>query len=135
MSNLALNAFKKFKGPQKKNAFISEDKLFVFRRKYFRKKKAATKKPTSLHKDSKSHNVKISVVSGNLKHNHITTKFYDDLKDEILMREDVIHDVTVVRKAELIQKNGKMWFNKWVKDAKNIVKAQKKLLTQIKKSI
>jgi len=103
------------------------------------KKKAAKKKSSvrnyGSHKDTKSHNVNIRVMSGNLKHDHITLKFYDDLRKEILQREDVIHDVTVNRKADLIRANGKMWFNKWVRDAKNHVKAQKKLLTQLKKSI
>lgn len=97
------------------------------------KKKAAPKKKAakvSTHKDTKSHNVNIKVVSGLTEF-----KFYHDLKKEITQRENVLHNVTGKNKKELIQKNGKMWYNNFVKGAKNHIKTQKKLLTQIKKHI
>lgn len=104
-------------------------------------KKTATKKPArkkatskSYHKDTKSHNVRINVVSGNLKHNMLTLDFYLDLKKEIAQRESVIQSV-IERKKELEIKNGKAWYPKWIKNAKKIVTAQKKLLTQIKRYI
>lgn len=98
-------------------------------------KKAAPKKSSSYHKDTKSHNVNIKVVSGALKFDNTTVTFYNKLKEEIAQREEVLHNVTVVRKNDLIRANGKAWFNKWVREAKNHIKAQKKLLIQVKKSI
>lgn len=74
-------------------------------------------------------------VSGALKNDFTTITFYNKLKEEILQREEVIHNVTVVRKNDLIKANGKAWFNKWVREAKKHLAAQKKLLAQVKKSI
>ena len=53
-------------------------------------KKAAPKKTTSIHKDSKSHNVRINVVSGIGKG---LVKRLDDIIDEIERRENVIDSI------------------------------------------
>jgi len=99
------------------------------------KKKAAKKSPArSIHKDTKSHNVNIRVMSGDLKNVMSVLEFYKKLKTEISKRESVILDVQK-RKKELVERNGLRWYNNWVKHSKKIVAAQKKLLTQVKKQM
>ncbi|NDA63443.1 MAG: hypothetical protein EBX50_15595 [Chitinophagia bacterium] len=99
------------------------------------KKKAAKKSPArSMHKDTKSHNVNIRVMSGDLKNVMSVLEFYKKLKTEISKRESVILDVQK-RKKELVERNGLRWYNNWVKHNKKIVAAQKKLLTQVKKQM
>ena len=103
-------------------------------------KKAAKKSPAkktaakSTHKDTKSHNVNIRVMSGDLKNVMSVLEFYKKLKTEISQRENVIFDVQK-RKKELVEKNGLRWYNNWIKHSKKIVTAQKKLLTQVKKQM
>lgn len=96
-------------------------------------KKVAKKKavPVSKHKDTKSHNVNIRVVSGIPKP---IIKKIDQIIDEIKQREDVIEDVKK-RKKQLIAKNGNQWYIKWMKDAKKIVSELKHHKTQLKKYI
>ena len=94
-------------------------------------KKSAAK---SIHKDTKSHNVNIRVMSGDLKNVMSVLEFYKKLKTEISQRESVIFDVQK-RKKELLEKNGLRWYNNWIKHSKRIVTAQKKLLTQVKKQM
>lgn len=93
------------------------------------KKKAATK--TSYHKDTASHNVKISVMSG-LNQNII--KRLEHITKEIEQREDVIASV-LHRKKDLIAKNGKSWYTKWLKLAKGHIAELKKHKTELKKFI
>ena len=85
-------------------------------------KKAAPKKTTSIHKDSKSHNVRINVVSGIGKG---LVKRLDDIIDEIERRENVI-DSIIRRKKSLIKANGLTWYNKTLRFARSIVNQLKK---------
>ena len=85
-------------------------------------KKAAPKKATSIHRDSKSHNVRINVVSGIGKG---LVKRLDDIIDEIERRENVI-DSIIRRKKSLIKANGLTWYNKTLRFARSIVNQLKK---------
>jgi hypothetical protein len=53
---------------------------------------------------------------------------------EIAQREEVINSVKSRRK-ELVEKNGKMWYNKWLRDAKKIVTQLKQEKTKLKSFI
>lgn len=99
-------------------------------------KKSAKKstRKSECHKDTHSHNVRISVVSGDLKNSMTVLKFYEKLSTEISQRQSTLQSVQL-RKKELVQRNGLRWFNTWVKDAKKVITAQKKLLTQVKKQM
>jgi hypothetical protein len=57
-----------------------------------------------------------------------------DITDEIEQREDVIASV-MHRKKDLIAKNGKSWYTKWIKDAKGIVAECKKHKSELKRFI
>jgi hypothetical protein len=101
------------------------------------KKKKATKKAVkksparSMHKDTKSHNVNIRVMSGiNKDLIHRISK----INDEILQREGVTFSV-IERRKELIARNGADWYKKWIKDAKAIVSELKKHKTELKRFI
>jgi len=96
-------------------------------------KKSAPKK-SSYHKDTKSHNVNIRVMSGDLKNVMSVLEFYKKLKTEISQRESVLVDVQK-RKKELVERNGLRWYNNWLKHSKKIIAAQKKLITQVKKQM
>lgn len=101
------------------------------------KKKKATKKAVkkstakSYHKDTKSHNVRINVVSGINKH---LIERISKINDEIEQREDVIFDV-MSRKKDLISRHGDAWYKKWIKDAKGIVAELKKHKSELKRFI
>ena len=98
-------------------------------------KKAAPKKVTSSHKDTKSHNVNIRVVSGSVGElSKSLVKKLNEIINEIEQREDVIVDV-MGRKKQLIEKNGIQWYKKWISDAKKIVSELKKHKTELKKLI
>lgn len=99
-------------------------------------KKTATKKATakSYHKDTQSHNVKISVVSGVLKNSYEVLEFYKKTKTTISQLTSVLENVKS-RKKELVQKNGLRWYNNFIKEQKKRITAHKKLLTQVKKFI
>lgn len=99
-------------------------------------KKVAKKSPakSEYHKDTKSHNVNIRVMSGDLKNVMSVLEFYKKLATEINQRQNVLENVQS-RKKELIEKNGLRWYNNWIKHAKKIITAQKKLLTQVKKQM
>ena len=114
----------------KKKATVSGVKKKAATKKIVKKAapKKAAKKATSIHKDSKSHNVRINVVSGL---NKGIVKRLSDIVDEIERREDVIADV-MSRKKELIERNGAAWYPKWIKDAKKIVTSLKKQKREIK---
>jgi len=84
-----------------------------------------------MHKDTKSHNVNIRVMSGiNKDLIHRISK----INDEILQREGVIFSV-IERRKELIERNGANWYKKWIKDAKAIVSELKKHKTELKRFI
>ena len=95
--------------------------------------KKAVKKSTarSMHKDTKSHNVRINVVSGINKH---LVERISKINDEIEQREDVIFDV-MSRKKDLISRHGEGWYKKWIKDAKGIIAELKKHKTELKRFI
>jgi hypothetical protein len=97
---------------------------------YKRKKVGAVKKSaTTMHKDTASHNVKISVMSGL---NNNILKRLQEVQKEIEQRENVIKSVRL-RKIELTMRNGKNWYTKWIKDAKAIVSELKKHKTELKR--
>lgn len=99
---------------------------------YKRKKIGAVKKSaTTMHKDTKSHNVNIRVMSGM---NAKIIKRLQDITNEIEQREDVIASV-MQRKKDLIAKNGKQWYTKWMKSAKGIVAECKKHKSELKRFI
>jgi hypothetical protein len=101
------------------------------------KKKKATKKAVkksparSMHKDTKSHNVNIRVMSGINKH---LVQRISKINDEIEQRENVIFSV-IERKKDLIARNGADWYKKWIKDAKGIVSELKKHKSELKRFI
>ncbi len=101
------------------------------------KKKKATKKAVkksparSFHKDTKSHNVNIRVMSGINKH---LVQRISKINDEIEQRENVIFSV-IERKKDLIARNGADWYKKWIKDAKGIVSELKKHKSELKRFI
>jgi len=82
--------------------------------------------PTSdMHKDTKSHNVNIRVVSGTDEklQKQITNevlKRIDNNISEIAQREKVIASV-ISRKTELVAKYGIRWYKNWIKNARKIV--------------
>ncbi len=95
-------------------------------------KKAVKKSPArSMHKDTKSHNVRINVVSGINKH---LIERISKINDEIEQRENVIFDV-MSRKKDLISRHGDAWYKKWIKDAKGIVAELKKHKSELKRFI
>jgi len=95
-------------------------------------KKAVKKSPArSMHKDTKSHNVNIRVMSGINKH---LVQRISKINDEIEQREDVIFSV-IERKKDLIARNGADWYKKWIKDAKGIVSELKKHKSELKRFI
>ena len=97
-------------------------------------KKTISKKPISTHKDTKSHNVNIKVVSGiGALDKNIVIKLQSVIK-EIDQREDVIKSV-ISRKIDLVHRNGLAWYKNWLKDAKAIVAELKKHKTELKKFI
>lgn len=97
-----------------------------------KKKKAVKKSPArSLHKDTKSHNVNIRVMSGINKH---LVERISKINDEIEQRENVIFDV-MSRKKDLISRHGEGWYKKWIKDAKGIITELKKHKTELKRFI
>jgi len=97
-----------------------------------KKKKAVKKSPArSMHKDTKSHNVNIRVMSGI---NKDLINRISKINDEILQREGVIFSV-IERRKELIERNGAAWYKKWIKDAKAIVTELKKHKTELKRFI
>ena len=99
---------------------------------YKRKKIGAVKKSaTTMHKDTKSHNVNIRVMSGL---NSKIIKRLQDITTEIEQREDVIASV-MHRKKDLIAQHGKGWYTKWIKDAKGIVAECKKHKSELKRFI
>lgn len=100
-------------------------------KKVIRKKVGVVKKATTMHKDTKSHNVNIRVMSGL---NSKIIQRLKDITDEIEQREDVIASV-MHRKKDLIAKNGKSWYTKWIKDAKGIVAECKKHKSELKRFI
>jgi len=87
---------------------------------------AKKSKPTSdMHKDTKSHNVNIRVVSGTDEklQKQITNevlKRIDNNISEIAQREKVIASV-ISRKTELVAKYGIRWYKNWIKNARKIV--------------
>ena len=97
-----------------------------------KKKKAVKKSPArSMHKDTKSHNVNIRVMSGINKHLiHRISK----INDEIEQRENVIFSV-IERKKDLIARNGAAWYKDWMKHAKGIVSELKKHKSELKRFI
>jgi hypothetical protein len=135
VSKTATKAAKKY-GTKAKKYAIKKAKSGVkslAKKVYESKYLAGTKKTPakSYHKDTNSHNVKISVMSGDLKNHFYTEEFYIRTKKEIITRQAVIDDVKS-RKKELVFKNGLRWYNNWIKDAQRTVAAQKKLLQKIK---
>jgi hypothetical protein len=97
-------------------------------------KKTISKKPISTHKDTKSHNVNIKVVSGiGALDKNIVIKLQSVIK-EIDQREDVIKSV-ISRKIDLVHRNGLAWYKNWLKNAKAIVAELKKHKTELKKFI
>lgn len=96
--------------------------------------KAHERRVAGTHKDSNSHNVNIKVMSGELKNVMSVLEFYKKLATEINQRQSTLQNVQS-RKKELVQRNGLRWFNTWVKDAKKVITAQKKLLTQVKRQM
>jgi len=99
------------------------------------KKKAAKKKSSRYHKDTKSHNVNIRVMSGiSSFSSHVFVIRLEKVVKEIAQREEVINSVKSRRK-ELVEKNGKMWYNKWLRDAKKIVTQLKQEKTKLKSFI
>lgn len=114
----------KLVGPAKKSVGAVKKKSTV--------KKAVKKSPArSTHKDTKSHNVRINVVSGINKH---LVERISKINDEIEQREDVIFDV-MSRKKDLISRHGEGWYKKWIKDAKGIIAELKKHKTELKRFI
>jgi len=103
-------------------------------------KKTAKKKPIkkttpkSFHKDTKSHNVNIRVVSGIGDMSKALVKRLNEVIDEIERREGVIINV-MKNKKELIARNGKAWYPKWIKDARKIVTELKAHKTELKRLI
>ena len=85
----------------------------------------------STHKDTKSHNVNIRVMSGINKH---LVERISKINDEIEQRENVIFDV-MSRKKDLISRHGEGWYKKWIKDAKGIITELKKHKTELKRFI
>lgn len=97
-------------------------------------KKAAPKRSVSLHKDTKSHNVNIRVMSGiGAFDKHIFSKL-ENISKEIDQREDVIKSV-ISRKIELVSKNGLSWYKNFLKEAKGYVAELKKHKAELKKFI
>ena len=99
-------------------------------------KKTAKKKATakSYHKDTKSHNVNIRVVSGIGDMSKALVKRLNEVIDEIERREGVIINV-MKNKKELIARNGKAWYPKWIKDDRKIVTELKAHKTELKRLI
>lgn len=95
---------------------------------------AGVKKAESIHKDTKSHNVNIRVVSGiGAFDKHIFSKL-ENISKEIDQRENVIKSV-VSRKIELVSKNGLSWYKNFLKEAKGYVAELKKHKAELKKFI
>lgn len=118
-----------------KNNFVFTKLGSVLKKKSAPKKKAAPKKVTGSHKDTKSHNVNIRVVSGTVGElSKSLVKKLNEIINEIEQRENVIIDV-MGRKKQLIEKNGILWYKKWISDAKKIVLELKKHKTELKKLI
>ena len=133
-SKLVTPAKKSVGAPKKKKAVVKKSvvKKYAPVKPLVKKKTAVKKSPArSMHKDTKSHNVNIRVMSGiNKDLIHRISK----INDEILQREGVIFSV-IERRKELIERNGADWYKKWIKDAKAIVSELKKHKTELKRFI
>ena len=99
------------------------------------KKKAAPKrKAVSLHKDSKSHNVRINVVSGIGKINKNLIKELDFVQNKIQEIETARKNF-VYYKKDLIKKEGKAYYNTIMMNSKKLLTEYKKHKTELKKLI
>ena len=104
------------------------------------KKKAAKKravKSTSTHKDTKSHNVKISVMSGigkaNIKHNQELIKKFNDIKTEIHKQGEYLENW---KHALLVNKNfpaNKIIVRKRISEIKKYISELKTHAKELKK--
>ena len=93
------------------------------------KKKAATKKPTSIHKDTKSHNVKISVMS---RTNQILTLNY--LIKEKEKAENKLPALKLSLKTAG-DKETKQHYSFWIKRYTKYIAGLKKQISEAKKYI
>ena len=99
------------------------------------KKKAAPKrKAVSLHKDSKSHNERINVVSGIGKINKNLIKELDFVQNKIQEIETARKNF-VYYKKDLIKKEGKAYYNTIMMNSKKLLTEYKKHKTELKKLI
>jgi len=93
------------------------------------------KRTSDMHTDTKSHNVNIRVMSGiSSPSSYVFVIRLEKVVKEISQREEVINSVKS-RRNELIEKNGKMWYNKFLRDARKIVSNLKKEKTKLKSFI
>lgn len=108
-------------------------------------KKATKKKttPKSYHKDSKSHNVKISVVSGTPRLHFISkeNEIIDKIKSLVKYNNDIEHylndakDKIKNNKSDFFVKQQKKQVQEFVKRYTKLLKSNKKYLNELKKGI
>ena len=94
-------------------------------------KKAAPKKATSIHKDSKSHNVRISVVSG-VKNNSVEALYRIKENNKSILNLEQINEKYKIRIKE---KNNVKLYRTLIKDNKSFITMLKKENTNLKKYI
>lgn len=95
------------------------------------RKKAAKKVVHSLHKDTASHNVKISVMSGIEKD---TLRRIADINSTILMREGQYRRWLKLKK-EIVSKEGLGYYKNQLKAVRSIISELKKHKSELKKHI
>ena len=104
-------------------------------KKLISKKKAAPKKITGSHKDTKSHNVNIKVVSGVSK---ISSEFINDLKsanDKLIRYQNVLMILIDQKNSQTLSPIRKRTILFDIKTVKNIIKEQKIHIRELKKNI
>ena len=98
------------------------------------KKKAVAKKSGSYHKDTKSHNVNIKVMSG-------IGKLDKNLVDRLNYVQKEIEKIEITRmnfvhyKNDLIKEKGKSYYNRIMKNSKIMLDEYKKHKAELKKLI
>lgn len=108
------------------------------------KKKAVKKSaPKSYHKDTKSHNVKISVVSGSPRLHFISkeNEIIEKIKSLIKYNNEIEHYINDAKykiknnKSEFFVKHQKKQVQDFVKRYTKLLKSNKKYLNELKKGI
>ena len=124
-------------GPVKKKAAVKKaaPKKKAAVKKAAPKKKAAVKKLKSYHKDTKSHNVNIRVVSGIGKMNNEFITSLKEANDRLIKYQNVLLVLMDEKNSKTILPLRKKTIAFDIKTVKNVIKEQKIHIRELKKNI